>query len=107
MNGKTGVLQKMKTRLLVLAAVLVVFTGACASQNQQKSTALGAAVGAGSGLADRDHRVTSHLDRAPGGPDLRPRARPRRRTRQPRRVDGARRTLPDDVRSAGRALRIG
>lgn len=39
----------MKTRLLVLAAVLVVFTGACASQNQQKSTALGAAVGAGSG----------------------------------------------------------
>lgn len=39
----------MKTRLLVLAAVVVVFAGACASQNQQKSTAIGAAVGAGSG----------------------------------------------------------
>lgn len=49
MNGKLEFEKKMKTKLLVLAAVLVVFAGACASQNQQKSTAIGAAVGAGSG----------------------------------------------------------
>jgi uncharacterized protein YcfJ len=39
----------MKTGLLVLAAVFVVFASACASQNQQRTTAVGAAVGAGSG----------------------------------------------------------
>ena len=49
MNGKLEFEKKMRTRLFVLAAVLVVFAGACASQNQQKSTAIGAAVGAGSG----------------------------------------------------------
>lgn len=41
--------KQMKTRLLMLAAVATIFASACASQNQQKSTALGAAVGAGSG----------------------------------------------------------
>ena len=39
----------MKKKLLVLAAVVAVFAGACASENQQKSTAIGAALGAGSG----------------------------------------------------------
>lgn len=39
----------MKTKLLVLATLVLVFAGACASENQQKSTAIGAALGAGSG----------------------------------------------------------
>lgn len=39
----------MKTRLVVLAALLLAFSSACASQNQQRTTALGAALGAGSG----------------------------------------------------------
>lgn len=39
----------MKKPLLVLTALILVFSSACASQNQQKTTAIGAAVGAGSG----------------------------------------------------------
>ena len=45
------------------------------------------------------------LHRAPCRSHLRARARPRGRARHARRADGARRPLPDDVRSAGAALR--
>lgn len=39
----------MKKGLLVLTILLIVFSSACASQNQQRTTAIGATVGAGSG----------------------------------------------------------
>ncbi len=47
------------------------------------------------------------LHRPPRRPHLRARARPRRRTRHPRRADGAGRPLPDDVRAAGAAIHRG
>ena len=54
-----------------------------------------------------DPRVAPLLDRAPGRPHLRARARGGRRARLARRADGARRALPHDVRPAGVALRRG
>ena len=54
-------------------------------------------------LHDHPH-LAPLLDRAPGRSHLRPRARPGRRTRHPRRADGAERPLSDDVRPPGAAL---
>ena len=55
---------------------------------------------------DDDHpHLPPLLHRPPRGPDLRPRARPGHRAGRPRGADGAGRTLPDDVRPAGAALR--
>ena len=58
------------------------------------------------GLHD-DPRVAPLLDRPPGRPHLRARARRGRRARHPRRADGARRPLPHDVRPPGLAVRGG